>query len=73
MYNGTGAETFAKGSTYRGEYVGGLRNGWGVCRFYNGDYYEGQWVKGLRDGCGMQQVRAAVGMGCGARQTQFNL
>ncbi len=56
MYNGTGAETFAKGSTYHGEYAGGLRNGWGVCRFYNGDYYEGQWAKGLRDGSGMQQV-----------------
>lgn len=66
VYNGTGAETFAKGSTYRGEYTGGLRNGWGVCRFYNGDYYEGRWAKGLRDGLGMQQVGHDVSAGPGA-------
>lgn len=57
MYEGCGSETFAKGSTYLGQYSQGLRHGWGVCRFFNGDYYEGQWAKGLRDGCGMQQVR----------------
>lgn len=32
-YEGTGSETFAKGSTYRGQYTGGLRSGWGVCRW----------------------------------------
>ena len=57
MYDGAGSETFAKGSTYHGEYAGGLRHGWGTCRFHNGDFYEGQWHKGLRDGVGMQQVR----------------
>ena len=31
-YEGAGSETFAKGSTYRGMYSGGLRSGWGVCR-----------------------------------------
>jgi hypothetical protein len=31
-YEGAGSETFAKGSTYRGHYSGGLRSGWGVCR-----------------------------------------
>ncbi len=40
VYWGAGSETFAKGSTYRGEYSGGLRNGWGICRFHSGDYYE---------------------------------
>jgi hypothetical protein len=32
VYSGAGSETFAKGSTYHGEYSGGLRNGWGICR-----------------------------------------
>jgi hypothetical protein len=57
MYEGFGSETFAKGSTYQGQYAAGLRHGWGCCRFFNGDFYEGQWAKGLREGCGMQQVR----------------
>lgn len=57
VYEGHGAETFAKGSTYHGQYSAGLRHGWGVCRFSNADYYEGQWSQGTRDGCGMQQVR----------------
>jgi hypothetical protein len=56
VYSGHGAEHFTKGSTYRGEYQGGVRHGHGCCRFLNGDFYEGSWAKGLREGAGMQQV-----------------
>lgn len=62
MYEGHGSETFAKGSTYHGQYGAGLRHGWGCCRFFNGDFYEGQWAKGLREGCGMQQVSGTAGI-----------
>lgn len=40
VYAGYGTETFAKGSTYHGEYAGGLRNGWGVCRYAHDQFTE---------------------------------
>jgi hypothetical protein len=64
MYEGSSAETFAKGSTYQGQYTLGLRHSWGDCRSCSGAYYEGHWFRGLRDGRGMQQVsRACLGGG----------
>ena len=52
MKHGRGADIFANGDTYNGEYRNGKPHGKGVYTWKNGSHYEGEFKNGLKHGKG---------------------
>lgn len=52
VQHGIGKETWADGSCYDGEYVGGQKNGKGLYLWGDGSKYEGDWKNNKIEGVG---------------------
>lgn len=52
LKHGKGADYFANGDNYRGEYKSGKPDGYGVYTWANGSAYEGHFKNGLKHGKG---------------------